>query len=100
MADFEAARDLLQRGRHFERVAAAFELARPGDDRNRQVVAEFDLTGRHNRRCRDVRGSRVFPFSSADHAGPRHQDQPCLTPEYQVARPVTSPTRTPSATSN
>ena len=37
--------------------------------------------------CRRCSRSRDFPFLSADHAGPRHQDQPCLTPEYQGCTP-------------
>ena len=41
-ADLQPRGDLLQRGGHFERMRAAFELAGPGDDRDRQIIAEFD----------------------------------------------------------
>jgi 2-dehydro-3-deoxyphosphooctonate aldolase (KDO 8-P synthase) len=34
--------DLFQRRGHFERMRPALELARTGDDRDPQVIAEFD----------------------------------------------------------
>ena len=42
-ADAAPRRDLLQRAGHLERMLAAFHLARPGDQRQRQAVAEPDL---------------------------------------------------------
>ena len=38
--DADARRDLFERARHFQRMRAAFQLARPGDQRQRQGVAE------------------------------------------------------------
>src|SRR6185437_5379477 len=43
--------DLLQRRRHLHRVRTAFQLAGTGNDRKRQVIAEFDRTNRDNRGC-------------------------------------------------
>src|SRR5262249_38625809 len=39
-ADAGPRRDLLEGARHFERMCAAFERARPGDQRQRQAIAE------------------------------------------------------------
>jgi hypothetical protein len=48
-ADAEPPGDLLERARHVERMAAAFEHARPGDQRQRQAVAEPDGAGGDDR---------------------------------------------------
>jgi hypothetical protein len=42
-AEAETGADLLQRRRHLQGVGAALQLARPCDDRQRQVVAEGDV---------------------------------------------------------
>ncbi len=42
--DTDLGRRSLQRRRRLQRVRPAFELARPGDQRQRQTVAETDLT--------------------------------------------------------
>ena len=49
-ADLQPRGDLLQRGRHLQRMRAAFELARPGDDRDRQIIAELDRANGDDRR--------------------------------------------------
>ena len=71
--------DLLQRGRHLQRMAAAFDLAWAGDQHEWQVVADFqlpDADGFHHQTSRDWRiaaamkpensgcGSNGFDFSS------------------------------------
>ncbi len=55
--------DLLQRSRHLERVRAALELARAGDDRDRQVIAEFDRTGADDRRGCNIGVQRIILFA-------------------------------------
>ena len=42
-ADAQLVRDLLQGCRHFKRVHAAFELARPSEQRERQAVGNADV---------------------------------------------------------
>src|SRR6202043_4253941 len=49
-ADLQARRNLLQRGSHFERMRRALELAWAGNDRDRQIIAEFDRSGSNDRR--------------------------------------------------
>ena len=54
-ADPDPLGDLLQRRCHLQGVSAAFELARPGDQRDRQRIAEAHGTDRNNRiRTRNV----------------------------------------------
>ena len=43
----ELRRDLLQRAGHVEGVLARFQLARTGNQRQRRVVGEDDIAGRH-----------------------------------------------------
>ena len=43
-ANAEPRRDLLERARHLQRMRPAFELARPGDDRQRQRIAKRHRT--------------------------------------------------------
>ena len=46
--DPDAACDLLERGRHFQRMRAAFELAWAGDQRERQRIAETRIADGDN----------------------------------------------------
>src|SRR5579862_1915951 len=47
-ADARLRRDLLERLRHLERMRAAFDLARPRDDRERQGIADLDISDFHD----------------------------------------------------
>ncbi|MGY4370999.1 hypothetical protein ACVW1A_007064 [Bradyrhizobium sp. LB1.3] len=49
-ADLQPRGDFLQRGGHLQRMLAAFELARPGNDRDRQIIAELDRANGDDRR--------------------------------------------------
>jgi hypothetical protein len=45
-------------------MAAAFKLARAGDDRDRQIIAEFDMACRDNGACGEVRVQGYFLLSA------------------------------------
>ena len=49
-ADLQPRGDLLQGAGDFQRMCATLELARARDDRNRQIIAEFDRSDVNDRR--------------------------------------------------
>src|SRR5262249_26950178 len=81
--DLEPARDLLQRARDFQRMRAALECARAGDDRNRQMVAEPDLADSDDRVCgkRAVQG--VILLSGATISAGKRRSSVIRGLEYQ-----------------
>ena len=56
--------DLFQRRRHFQRVRPAFELARPGDQRQRQRVTESNSAkGNGGVGCQSLVHDLRFPYA-------------------------------------
>ena len=71
-ADLEPGGDFLQRLRHFQRMGPALQHARPGDQRERQIVAELRLFRRRRRPRARASWLRSWP----DHETGRPKRQP------------------------